>query len=774
MIAEHQRATLNEYFQKPPNIPLPEVEQFIAHHFKNGKLTRLDGERDQNYRLEIQDGRKFVVKISQPDDDGHRQVVDQARALQHIADAADLPVPKLHAREIIDFEGATYPVLVLDWLDGEVIGEQQLSFAQYQLIGHKIGELTKALRGFNGPAIAGRQLVWHTGEFLTPSFFDGWEKLLAPDSVQLINQVKQQHSTLKLHALPAQIIHGDVHPYNTLLNSEGAVSGIIDFGDMVHASRVIDISNALADFLLPDSDFEKIINALVSGYVKATPLEEAEVDVILPLIQSRLALSTVVTAFRRQLGAIITPQIAALNDISLTVLRQLRSANLEASLRHAAGFTARASQSAANIHQRRISVMGPKPLLFYDPPLHMVKGEGVWLTASDGRRYLDCYNNVPHVGHSHPVVAEAVARQIRKLNTNTRYLTAEAIEYAERLTATVHPSLDTVIFVNSGSEANDVAIRMAKTWTGNSGALCMDFAYHGVTEATDAISPSNYPQGKWNMPHVRMLEAPDGYRGPIKHGAPNFVERYAAYADTALNSLKHAGLGCAYAIIDSAFMTNGILDVPSGYVSALVKKTHAAGGLFIADEVQSGFGRMGTAMWGHAHHGVVPDFVTIGKPAGNGFPLGVIITRAEILEKFTAATGPLFSTFGGNNVACAAGLAVLDIIAHEKLVVRARSTGDSLRAQLRLLMQRHEIIGDVRGVGLATGVELVRNRKTLEPASTETRALLNLIRNESVLVGSDGKTGNVLKIRPPLALAPEHVPILTEALDRALQRLASK
>jgi 4-aminobutyrate aminotransferase-like enzyme len=409
--------------------------------------------------------------------------------------------------------------------------------------------------------------------------------------------------------------------------------------------------------------------------------------------------------------------------------------------------------------------------LFYSDPLHMVKGEGVWLTASDGRRYLDCYNNVPHVGHCNPHVVEAVSRQLRVLNTNTRYLTNEAVNYAERLKATLDPSLDTVIFVNSGSEANDVAWRMAKAWTGNRGLVAMDFAYHGVTEASDAMSPSNYPAGKFVKPHVRQIEAPDDYRGPYRRGDNDLAGKYAALIDPEIDALRQQGLGVALGILDSAFMTNGILDAPIGYVKSLVEKLHAAGGLFVADEVQSGFGRMAPAYWGHQHHGVTPDFVTIGKPAGNGYPVGAIITRAAILDKFVGETGPFFSTFGGGNAACAAGIAVMDVIEHDGLVQRAAQVGQKFRDRLRELMQQHEIIGDVRGVGLATGVELVHDRATLEPAAAEAKQLLNLLRDNGVLIGSDGKFGNVLKLRPPLVFETEHVEIAISAFDRALSRL---
>ena len=463
------------------------------------------------------------------------------------------------------------------------------------------------------------------------------------------------------------------------------------------------------------------------------------------------------------------------NTRSMPMIRQLKKIGhdrLRGLARRAAAFPAAAEphpSSAEEALSRRRKVMGEKLYVFYDPPLHMVKGEGVWLQSSDGRRFLDCYNNVPHVGHCHPYVSEAIARQARTLNTNTRYITDQSIEYAERLVALSAQGLSSVVFVNSGSEANDLAWRMAKAFTGKSGGLAMDFAYHGVSEAIDAFSPSNAPD-HWQAPHVRLLPAPCLYRGELGSDVQQPGERYAAMASPLIADLEARGYGVAAAMVDSAFMTNGILDAPAGYLQGVVARVRAAGGMFIADEVQSGFGRMGTHFWGHRHHGITPDFITIGKPAGNGHPVGAVITRPEILSHFLKA-GPFFSTFGGNNVACAAGLAVLDVVRDEALAENAQDVGAYLRAGLQRLMARHALLGDVRGVGLATGVELVRDRSTKEPAPAETARLLNLLRDEGVLIGGEGKLGNVLKIRPPIVFTRENADFAVAALDRALARM---
>jgi 4-aminobutyrate aminotransferase-like enzyme/Ser/Thr protein kinase RdoA (MazF antagonist) len=661
-----------------------------------------------------------------------------------------------------------YPVLLLDWLSGDVLAHSApLHFKQLATL---LAQLGRAMRGFSHAAILERDLIWDVmrADALRPRCHllgKAWEKRAG----QLLDQFMAE-TVPQLRKLRAQMIHGDVHPFNVLLKDNN-ISGIIDFGDMVYAPLIVDLANTIADCLHGCDDAVEVFGALLEAYHAVTPLEREEAMLLVSVVKARLLTSTVITRLRIEGGAASTETLEELAKFCLESLDAvcLQEDAIISRCLEITGHKLRPLMT--DVLERRVQAMGPKPLLFYSKPLHMLKGDGVWLHADDGRAYLDCYNNVAHIGHAHPAVADAVSRQLRILNTNTRYLTDEAIQYAEELKATLDASLDTVIFVNSGSEANDVAWRMAQVFTGNRGALCMEFAYHGVTAAIDALSPSNYPEGKWNFPHVGLLEAPDVYRGRFGADQSDVGEAFAALADAPIADLQRQGLGVAFAIMDSAFMSNGILDAPQGYVHGVVQRVRGAGGLFVADEVQSGFGRMGSHMWGHQRHGVVPDFVTIGKPAGNGYPVGVIITRAEILQRFVAETGPFFSTFGGGNAACAAGLAVLDVMRREGLMTNAHATGDYFRRKLQGLMQRHEIIGDVRGAGLAIGIELVRDRRSKTPARAETKRVLDLMRDEGVLIGSDGKLGNVLKLRPPLVFKAEHVDVLVGALDRVLKGL---
>ncbi len=766
----------------PPAVPLTVLGDFARTVYGlAGQWSRLEGERDQNLKVTEANGKAWVFKVCHPAE-GEAIMAAQAGVLEHIAltDPA-LPVPRvrrsLNGEQLpcLEHGNTGFRIMLLSWLDGEMPGGMELEAEALRDLGGLLGRLGLAMRGFVSPAPASRELVWDTGKVnnLRPqvSNLPAGDRPLAED---ILGRHRDVTGPAMLR-MRSQIVHGDVHPYNSVTDGSGRITGIIDFGDLVHGALVLDLANAIADFLSPGHDLAVTIYNMVRGYCRVTPLEEIEADALLDLIEVRLLMTPLIDALKASNGILSQGYYYAFNARSMPMIRALRGLGRQSLIdliRRAAAYPPKqvpTTETVDDVIARRRKVMGGKLHVFYDPPLHIVKGEGVWLTSADGRRYLDCYNNVPHVGHCHPYVTEAIARQARILNTNTRYLTDQSIAYAERLTALAGEGLSAVVFVNSGSEANDLAWRMAKAWTGHQGGLAMESAYHGVSEAIDAFSPSNAP-AHWYAPHIRLLPSPDTYRGA--HGAddPRAAERFAELADPLIESLDAEGFGVAAAMIDSAFMSNGIPGVPEGYLAGIVSRVRKAGGLFIADEVQSGFGRMGTSFWGHRHHGVTADFITIGKPAGNGHPLGAVVTRPEILDRFLRS-GPFFSTFGGNNVACAAGIAVLDVIRDEDLVNNAHATGAYFRQLLRGLMQRHAIIGEVRGAGLATGVELVHDRKSKQPAGDIMPRLLGLLRDEGVLIGGEGKHGNVLKIRPPIVFGKTHADLAVAALGRALSRL---
>ncbi|MGI4945803.1 MAG: aspartate aminotransferase family protein [Janthinobacterium lividum] len=408
--------------------------------------------------------------------------------------------------------------------------------------------------------------------------------------------------------------------------------------------------------------------------------------------------------------------------------------------------------------ERRLRLLGPAYRLFYEQPIHLVRGEGAWLFDADGQRYLDCYNNVASVGHAHPAVVRAIAEQAGRLNTHTRYLHETVLDYAEALLATMPTALGHVMFTCSGSEANDLALRIARAHTGGDGVVVTTLAYHGVTSALAELSPSlgaGVPLGRT----VATVPPPDTFRGGPAAGA-HFV---AAIRDAFARMRRH-GIRPAALLLDTMFTSDGVFPGPVGVLAEAAAAARAEGALFIADEVQPGFGRTG-GMWGFARHGVVPDMVSMGKPMGNGHPVAGLAIRPEVVARF-GETVRYFNTFGGNPVSAAAGLAVLGVLRDEDLPGNAARVGAELAEGLRALATRHALIGDVRAAGLSLGVELVRDGQV--PATAETAWIVNALRERRVLISASGPGANVLKIRPPLCFSAEQAAVLLDELDGAL------
>lgn len=420
---------------------------------------------------------------------------------------------------------------------------------------------------------------------------------------------------------------------------------------------------------------------------------------------------------------------------------------------------------AATLLERRRRLLGPAYSLFYEEPVHVVRGEGVWLYDADGRRYLDMYNNVPHVGHCHPAVTEAIARQSRILNTHTRYLHEKVLDYAERLTATLPDGLDVAMFSCTGTEANELALRIARTVTGGQGVIVSAFSYHGNSQAIAEIS-GEYQTPETLPPYVVTVPAPDVYRGRYRDG--DAAGRYAEHVAEALATLEARKIRPAALVLDTIISSDGVVAVPSGYLSRAAALVREAGGLFIADEVQPGFGRTGTHFWGFAKDGVVPDIVTMGKPIGNGHPLAATVTRSAIVDEF-ARHGRYFNTFGGNPVSAAAGLAVLDVLEKEGLQDNALAVGNYLSSGLGKLADRCERIGDIRGSGLFLAVELVEDRRQRTPATAYADALVEDLRQAGVLCHTIGPDENILKLRPPMVLSRENADLFLDILGRALE-----
>jgi 4-aminobutyrate aminotransferase-like enzyme/Ser/Thr protein kinase RdoA (MazF antagonist) len=416
----------------------------------------------------------------------------------------------------------------------------------------------------------------------------------------------------------------------------------------------------------------------------------------------------------------------------------------------------------------RRQLLGRNLSVSYREPLKIVRGWMQYLYDETGRAYLDAYNNVPLVGHSHPRVVRAVQEQMALLNTNTRYLHDNLVRYAERLTSLMPAPLRVCYVLNSASEANELALRLARTHTGREDIIVLESAYHGHTTGLIDISPYKFdgPGGKGRKPWVHVAPLPDDYRGPFRRDDPEAGRKYAAAVGRLAEESRARG-GPAAFIAETLPSVAGQIVLPQGYLAEAYRHVRAAGGLCIADEVQVGFGRLGTHFWGFETQGVVPDIVVLGKPIGNGFPLAAVLTTEAIAASFANGM-EFFSTFGGNPVACAAGLAVLDVMRDEHLQERALRVGGHFIAGLMRLAERHPMIGDVRGSGLFLGLELVRDRRTLEPAAAEASYVVDRLRERGVLAGTDGPLHNVIKVRPPLCFSESDADLFVTVLDEIL------
>ena len=628
-----------------------------------------------------------------------------------------------------------------------------------EVLGVTCAEGARAMRGFAHPS-ALRTLEWdprRVGELADRT------AILPPELASLVQPVLARTHDLaaRTGGLPAGVFHADLTLSNVMTSDGRTVSGVIDFGDMHHTERVADLAISLASLLRSRRSSWAAISAFLRGYQRVQPLEEAEVAVLGDLVLARLAASVLITSSRPSPDAHHAQTALAMSHDSARVLTELleQPAKLPIRLARATGLARGTSTTRAmpDLAERRRRVMGGAlSPLFYREPLQVVRGEGAWLYDATGAAYLDAYNNVPVLGHAHPAVARSIATQQERLNVNSRYLHPNAVELAERLVASMPSGLDTCVLVNSGSEANDLAWRMASLVTGRRGAVVSDSSYHGVSTVTAAQSSNTWRNGyhpDWVATFPAPAPNPDG-QGPGRRDA---MERFADAAAW----LGERGHEVALTLADPMFTSGGVLDPTPGFVRGLAEATHTAGGLFLADEVQAGFGRSGRGLWSFPNQDLTPDFVALGKPMGNGHPVAALLTRREIADAFTDVD-EYFSTFGANPVSAAAALTVLDVIEDEQLVPRSATTGALLRARISALGADLGLELAVRGSGLIAGVEIPPSTGIAVPRLVES------LRDRHVLLSNTGPLGNVLKVRPPLIWNARHIEVFIDALRHSL------
>lgn len=737
--------------------------------------TNLGSERDQAFLLRGANGEPLaVMKVSNSAEEPGTLDMEALAALR-VADVdPSVPVaipwvvpgadPGSAAayRARLAADGVEHWLRVYSVIPGRARADaQELGDEALIAWGETSARVGRALRGFIHPN-AIRTLPWDVHHAATcvpmlPSIADARVR----GAVAAVLDHFQASVAPALPALRSQVLHGDLSIDNALVDDAGFVTGIIDFGDMSHTSLVADLAAVLESMATgrAGDDMFRVARLLLDGYQRITPLEPDELALVADLWAVRCAVTVAISSWRAANGLEEPAFAERCNGTAMVMLDHILSTGWEPAARMLGAPRARGN---GDLTARRAAVLGPAmEALSYTEPIEMASASGVWMTDVDGRRFLDMYNNVPCVGHAHPRVANAIARQSRLLNTNMRYLHGAAIELAERLVATCPPGLDTVFFVNSGSEANDLAWRLATTATGNTGGLCTAFAYHGISHAIAPLSPETRPPRE-QLRHIERWRPTDTYRG---------LYTDTADFEAALARLVARGVAPAATILDGVLQSDGVHDLAPAYVQRLEQLTRAAGGLWIADEVQGGHGRTGETMWSFARFGIEPDLVTLGKPMGNGHPVAAVITRRAIAERFAAET-VFFSTFGGNQVSVAAAHAVLDVLDDERVLPRVEAAGERLRAAVRATTAADERIGDVRGIGLANAIEVVTDRSSTVPDAAMAAAIRDGLRSRGVLVGTTGAAGNILKVRPPLAFTADHVPLFTDALAATLHSLA--
>jgi 4-aminobutyrate aminotransferase-like enzyme len=658
-------------------------------------------------------------------------------------------------------------VRLIPHLAGRTYQPGELDADALRGIGEVTGRISRAMRGFFHPA-AGRRIEWDQKHLL--DLAPHATLVQDPDRRRLLEAVLERFTERVAPVLPglrAQVIHNDVTLDNLLLDEAGRVTGIIDFGDMAHTALVLDVPATLQSLVREREDIFDAAAAFLPGYTSVVPLEQEEADLVADLLAGRMAQTILISEWRTR-DFPDNDYITGWAEPAWALLDQLervgfdRAAQRLAVLARAPLLRTAPTASDDELVARRRVLGSALEAPSYRKPLHLVRGSGAWMYDADGRAYLDAYNNVPVVGHAHPRVTDAIARQASLLNTNTRYLHTAVVELAERIAASMPDGsgLDTVMFVNSGSEANDLAWRLATTATGGDAGLVTEWAYHGVTAAIADLSPSEWAPDQ-HPDGVETFPAPDTFR-------PAYADADAARAAmaAAVERLRARNRRPAALFLDGFITADGIFTPPPEVVAALVEGARAAGALYVADEVQAGHGRGGGGLWRFPTWGVHPDVVTLGKPMGNGHPIAAVVTRADLVDRMAERT-TFFSTFGGNPVACVAALAVLDVIEDEDLAANAASVGEELRVAFRAVAARHPVIADVRGRGLMTGVELV-DPESGEAATDLAAALRDEMRERGVLIGTTRREKNVLKIRPPLCIGPNEAHQIASTLDEVL------
>ncbi len=745
-------------------------EQFGINAIKVEKLSGLD---NANYLVETLT-EKYIFKTYPYTQDTLTLVEAENNALLFLQNegqrSIQTPIPSKNQRytALVNINGQESICRMLSYLEGKFLVEVPHTKKLFQSFGKFLAQLDLKLQQFTDYRIAARKLIWDIQHLhLSKKYLENIPKNKDRSIVHYYFKQYEENVLPFLPELRTAIIHNDANEWNVLIAQE-EVSGIIDFGDMTHTFLINELAIAITYACYDKDNPLEWASILLKSYHEILAVQEIELEVLYYLIAARLCISVCISANTRAKNADNEYAFVSEKNAWQMLYRWLAINPIAAEncFREAAGFPAKNPPPVEKIIEKRNKHMSSVLSVSYDKPIYMKGAAFQYMYDAYGNTYLDAYNNIPHVGHSHPKVVEAGQRQMAKLNTNTRYLYDSLNEYAEKLLSKFPDSLNKVYFVNSGSAATDLALRMANIHSGHEKVMVMEHGYHGNTRAAIDVSyyKFNNPKGRGKKEHILVAPIPDTYSGKYTNDNGSAGR---SYAEEAIKLVENSETPIGAFISEPIIGCGGQVPLAKGYLKHLYPAIRKQGGICIDDEVQTGFGRTGDHYWGYEVQEVIPDMIILGKPMANGHPMGAVVCTSEISASFENGV-EFFSSFGGNPVSCEIALSVLEVIDEENLQENAKIVGEYYKSLLSGLQKRYPCIGDVRGSGLYLGVEIVKDN-SMQPDTGLAHHIKNELRNRHVLISTDGPNNSVLKTKPPLCFSKEDAFKTVEQVDHILK-----
>ncbi|KPM33379.1 Aminotransferase, class III [Croceitalea dokdonensis DOKDO 023] len=738
--------------------------------FNNPQMQPLEGYDNKNYK--VTDGaKKYVFKTYPFSESVYDTLLSENEVLLALEPIKTLSIPKP-----IPFKDGTYVKKItieheificrlLTFIEGTFLGDTTYGKETARKLGGAMAALNTTIAPLKSYALQARAWPWDLQHFeLNQAYLRYVPNVHDRSKLSYFFQRFKRHVRPNIPKLRKQIIHNDANEWNVLAK-DGEVSGLIDFGDLTHAPLINEVAIAMTYMAYDKKEPLPWAIEVLKGYHDISPILEHEAALLYDLIAARLCTSICNSAFAKHQQPKNTYTYVS-EKYAWDMLNHWLTLNpikVTAGFKAAIGIPSMELADVTSDLQRRNRHISPILSVSYQRPIAMHAAAFQYMYDKVGNTFLDAYNNIPHVGHCHPLVVEAAQKQMETLNTNTRYLYDQLAEYAEKLLEKCPKPLNKVFFVNSGSAASDLAVRMAKAHTQKDKMVVLEHGYHGNTEQSIAVSDYkfNHPKGNGQPSNVIKVPLPDTYRGDFQDKKAG--KKYALALQEALRNQSNIAAFIAESIVGCG----GQVPLAEGYLKEVYPIIRSKGGLCIADEVQTGFGRLGTHFWGFQTHGVVPDILILGKPMGNGHPIGAVVCTDAVAESFEKGV-EFFSSFGGNPVSCAVGLAVLEVIAKEGLQENAQAVGTYYLEQLRHLQQKHPVIGDVRGSGLFLGIDIV-HPNTKNTYNHLAQYIKNEFRKRHILISTDGPDDSVIKTKPPLCFTKGNVDHVITSLDNLLK-----